>query len=92
MNEFEKLQGKYDRLLLKQKELKEKTERLTSYLRTFSTEASYTGYLQREMMRLEALNAEQQHIIEQYQAHYSKYGHFYTDYQQSHSMEEPTQV
>jgi hypothetical protein len=77
--------SRLDRANKKLIELTEDNKRLRSYLRTFPEEASYSGYLQREMLRLEVQYTDQQHIIEQYQAHFAKYGHFYDDYQQSHS-------
>lgn len=83
-------QKEIDRLTKKVTELTDDVKRLRSYLRTFQDDASQVGYLQLQILRLERQYAEQQSVINQYQAHYSKWGKFYTSYAQEHSLDVPT--
>lgn len=62
-----------------------KLKETRAHLTIFQGDASYVGYLQSEMLMLEHLNLQQQHVIEQYREHYKRYGHFYQDYEHSHT-------
>lgn len=89
-------QKEIDRLNKKLTELSDDNQRLRSYLRTFQDDASKVGYLQLQILRLESQWADQQEIIEKYRRDKdemdAKWGKFYSEYQQSHSIDTPTQV
>jgi lipid II:glycine glycyltransferase (peptidoglycan interpeptide bridge formation enzyme) len=66
----------------------------SKYLIGIPIDPDYVTYLRRAVMRLETMVDERQEIIEQYQAHYAKYGHVYKEYEdkvhpQRHPLDMP---
>lgn len=59
--------------------LRERNLKMTQMGRQYAKDRWYLAYLQSEMFTLERQYERQQDIIEQYQRHFSKYGHFYAD-------------
>lgn len=86
---IDKLSQLLEKSRVREKELKEQNLALKKQIlkmrtfgRQYSRDSWYIAYLQSDIFALERHIENQDNIISQYQAHYAKYGKFYTEYQE----------
>ncbi len=68
----------YEQLIVK---LRQKVSLMNGEIRTMPKDKWYLHYLMKANASLERECEQKQEIIEQYQKHYAKWGHFYAEYE-----------